>query len=69
MSQYARKIETQLMLEDEDHTVLNIEYTGNSIVIDGGDLYLETIMDISDGSKYRTWLALVDGELIWDDTL
>lgn len=69
MSKYTQSIEDLVMSEDEDNTVLNMTFTGQSMVLDGGDLYLETVMDISDGSKYRTWLANDNGNLIWDDML
>ncbi len=68
MSNYARDIEDILMQEDEENTVNNVEYTGNELNINGGEIWLETILDTVEG-PYKTWLAIIDGTLMWDEDL
>jgi hypothetical protein len=66
MSNYARDIENLLMLEED--LVKNVEYTGNELNINDGEVWIETILDTVAG-PYKTWLAIIDGVLMWDEDL
>lgn len=68
MSNYARSIENILMAEDLEQLVKNVEYTGNELNINDGEVWIEAVLDTVEG-PYKTWLAIVDGELMWDEDL
>jgi hypothetical protein len=69
MSNYAREIEDAVMEEDTDDLIMEVTFTGQEYD-EGVLVWLETELEMHDGTKHTTWLAhtFMDG-LLWDDGL